>query len=709
MEIETSNDGTTWDTVWDATGPQTTTAHESIDTGENVGGEEFYISFTVRTQSYSILYWYFDNLEINGYPLMEPEYTDEYCVSDLEVGEELTINFDDWTPEHLALGLNSQVTYKASIWTDMQSPPDQQGANDAYDRFCELDYFHDVGIQGVASPADDPRGDLWYAYNAYDPSGQTVVGPCYFDSEDPGILESLKATTSPNFIAGADWIDGEWIGCQYDNGQLWRIDHETGDMEKFGQTGSGLNGLAYCDKTKTLYGAGSYNLYEIDLETGKQTNIGAFSGGSFLAIAIAIDAKGICYMHDIVTDSIYLVDLEDASCTLLGSTGISCNYAQDMAYDRGNDAMYLAAYTSQGQLYSMDMENGKATFIGSFKGGAEMTGFAIPGGMGVPLETYVAPGTYDVDVVVENIGTFPEEDLCAMADIVEFNTDCENATHTGYSETITGIDILTPLGGEETLEFPDFFFADEGFYGILLNLTCIDNDVDLANNVFAYGVGVDDTPPSSGHTLDPPNPDGLNGWYVSDLEVTVSASDPSIGCDREGSGVDYIVYEIDGDQGTIDGDNGIFTITQEDDGDDVLVEYWAVDNVGNEETPHNTFRIDMDQTPPVIDLTYEYTGTAPPYNFIFTANSTDATSGMERVEFHLNAELQKVVSGPGPEYVWELLYVPIPVAIFKSTGYDFAGLFAFDTVRDPVTTSKNLKTGGGTSEIGSTIRLPQRI
>jgi hypothetical protein len=380
-----------------------------------------------------------------------------------------------------------------------------------------------------------------------------------------------------------------------------------------------------------------------------------------------------------------------------------------MAYDRGNDAMYLAAYTSQGQLYSMDMENGKATFIGSFKGGAEMTGFAIPGGMGVPLETYVAPGTYDVDVVVENIGTFPEEDLCAMADIVEFNTDCENATHTGYSETITGIDILTPLGGEETLEFPAFFFADEGFYGILLNLTCIDNDVDLANNVFAYGVGVDDTPPSSGHTLDPPNPDGLNGWYVSDLEVTVTASDPQIGCDREGSGVDYIVYEIDGDQGTVEGDNGVFTITQEDDGDDVLVEYWAVDNVGNEETPHNTFRIDMDQTPPVIDLTYEYTGTAPPYNFIFTANSTDATSGMERVEFHLNAELQKVVSGPGPEYVWELLYVPIPVAIFKSTGYDFAGLFAFDTVRDPVTTSKNLKTGGGTSEIGSTIRLPQRI
>jgi streptogramin lyase len=574
-----------------------------------------------------------------------------------------------------------------------------------YSIFLELDYFHDVGIQQVASPADDPKGDMWFAYNAYDPSGQLQEGPCTFDSEIPGEIALLKATSSSNFIAGADWVEGEWLGSEYGTNALWRIDPETGDMERIGSGGAYFNGLAYNDKTGKLYGAASYALWEVDPETGSSTMIGSYSGASILAIAMAIDKDGTAYIHDIINDAIYLCDLETAQLTQLGSTGIYCNYAQDMAYDRGADRMYLAAYTTQGGLYEMDMDTGRATLIGNFQGGAEMTGFAIPGGGQYPLETYVAPGTYPIDVIAENIGTFPEYGMCATADIVEFITDCENATDTGYIDTITEIDIPEPLGGTETLEFDSFFFADEGFYGLKVNLTCIENDVDMGNNVFQYGIGVDDTPPESSHTLDPADPDGLNGWYVSDLEVTVTASDPSIGCEIEGSGVDYIVYEIDGDQGTLDGDTGTFTITQEHDNKDVLVEYWAVDNVGNEET-HHTFLIDMDQTPPEIELTYEWAGTSPPWEFSFIANATDATSGMERVEFYLNEGLQKVISGPGPEYIFTLLYVPPPSAIWKAIAFDFAGLNEFDTVKDPVR-SKTLNLGS--TEVGKTITIPQRI
>jgi len=187
----------------------------------------------------------------------------------------------------------------------------------------------------------------------------------------------------------------------------------------------------------------------------------------------------------------------------------------------------------------------------------------------------------------------------------------------------------------------------------------------------------DTMPPVTIHTLDPPEPDGFNGWYVSDVTVTLNATDDM-------SGVKEIIYRIDGDQGIISGDNGTFTITDDDDGDDVLVEYWAVDNAGNVES-RNSFTIDMDQTPPLIDLTYTYEWTCfrGLWLFIFEANATDFASGMERVEFYLNDVVQEIVYGPGPEFIWSLLYCPIPCAIFWATAYDMAGNNDFDTIKEP--------------------------
>ena len=155
----------------------------------------------------------------------------------------------------------------------------------------------------------------------------------------------------------------------------------------------------------------------------------------------------------------------------------------------------------------------------------------------------------------------------------------------------------------------------------------------------------DTTPPVTTHTLDPPEPDGLNGWYVSNVNVTLNATDDM-------SGVKEIIYEVDGGQGIIKGDKGTFTITQKYDGDDVLVEYWAIDNSGNKE-PRNSFTIDMDQTRPLIDLTYSiehdiYFG----WIWVFYANASDWTSGMDYVEFYKDDVLQATVMGHGPSYEW---------------------------------------------------------
>jgi hypothetical protein len=190
----------------------------------------------------------------------------------------------------------------------------------------------------------------------------------------------------------------------------------------------------------------------------------------------------------------------------------------------------------------------------------------------------------------------------------------------------------------------------------------------------------DDTiPPVSTHSLNPPEPDGNNGWYTSDVNVTLSATDDM-------SGVKEIKYRVwGGATQTIIGDTGTFLITQADDMDDVPVEYWAIDNAGNEETPHNEFTIDMDQTKPNIDATTVCEEGNPIQGWLmhFTATCDDDTSGMERIEFYINDELQDTVYGSGPEYQWDYRYYGDVNIDVIGYAYDNAGNMESDIFPDP--------------------------
>lgn len=86
---------------------------------------------------------------------------------------------------------------------------------------------------------------------------------------------------------------------------------------------------------------------------------------------------------------------------------------------------------------------------------------------------------------------------------------------------------------------------------------------------------------------------GLAGWYVSDVGVTLTATD-NVG----GSGVKAIHYILNG--GTeivVSGATASFTISTE--GTNTLV-YWAVDNANNVETPHNSQEIQIDKSKPTL-------------------------------------------------------------------------------------------------------------
>ena len=191
---------------------------------------------------------------------------------------------------------------------------------------------------------------------------------------------------------------------------------------------------------------------------------------------------------------------------------------------------------------------------------------------------------------------------------------------------------------------------------IFLFINVIINPIITGNNF------VDDTtPPITTHALDPSTPDGENGWYVSNVNVTLNATDDM-------SGVKEIKYKVNnGATQTIIGDNGTFILDK--DKDNLSIEYWAIDNVGNEES-HHTFYIDMDQKKPLVELTYEITEEG---DLIFTAEAVDQTSKMNRTEFYLNDILQDTIFGPGPLYIWQFL-----------VGYDYtvSGFISNRTITD---------------------------
>ena len=202
---------------------------------------------------------------------------------------------------------------------------------------------------------------------------------------------------------------------------------------------------------------------------------------------------------------------------------------------------------------------------------------------------------------------------------------------------------------------------------------------ELTSFVIPYSY-YDNQPPVTAHTLDPPYPDGENGWYVSNVTVTLNATDDK-------SGVNVTYFRINNSEWKKYDEPFILS----EDGDDILIEYYSVDNAGNVENIKSV-TIDIDLTPPYIKLLYEIVGgnRIIGWSIEFTVIAYDNTSGVcGRVEFYFNNELQETVDGTGPEYVWTLRYWPIPKAVFRAITCNGAGLYGSDEVIDPKSRSRN--------------------
>ncbi|UCF49326.1 MAG: hypothetical protein JSU91_06140, partial [Thermoplasmatales archaeon] len=652
LEAGYSFDGETWYTAWHEE-PSSSGGYE-VDVPIEGGSENLYIGFWVKGNPYYFNYWYIDNVELVSLGYTE-EYYDFACQGpDIEPGEEVTFTFNDWTPERLANETSGSEDYIVEAIIEMEG--DKNPGNDIKTEELTLEFWHDVGIDEITSPTGggNPKsreGDelLW---DNGDPDGRNGL---------PGSMyQGYSNILIDDFHIGEEWnIQGGAVHFFWDSGFTSNTD--TIRVYFYKDEGN-------CDPSLDEYPEPDY-VFEA-AEFTEYTTGNYYFGRPEIVVDFLLEeeTKLPCYYDwfvgfqpDGITDDIaYILTASDNGCMVMA----------DLPYF--GHPRWTSSLDIFGEEYDLSWKLHGNTGCGPCYNRA-----------------WIKPGIEDIDVIVMNYGTFPNENLTCYAEIWEFITDPLNETKV-YSDQIDGIDLLTPLGGSKNLQFEDFLFADEGIYLLILDFPAEPDD-NKDNNGRRLYVNVDDTKPISEYPpiLNPPEPDGDNGWYVDNVEVTLNATDPR--SNEVSSGVREIRYTINGGaEQVIPGKIGSFVLTA--DGEDILVEYWAIDYVGNVESPKNSFTIDIDQTVPVINLDYEVTGGNPlsGWKLTFTATATDETSKMDRVEFYLNDLCQDTVTGPGPTYEWSYTYYGDLAIIITAIAYDKAGNYESEIIENPTISAQNI-------------------
>jgi hypothetical protein len=636
-----STDGVNWYSAWEVEPGGNIAAHE-VKVPIEGGSETTYIAFWLKGNNVYLDYWYIDNVKVEVVGV-EDEYYDFMCQGDdLEPGQARTFYFDAWTPEYLAEETTAWgVEYKAQASIDVTV--DMDPGNDIKVNDFKLDFWHDCGIDRVTSPVTPAIGRTERLWTNGEDGGDIYPAMSSQNAENypfnSQVADDFMLETSATLETFVFW-GGFWNGAPVDPCDFNLILYEDDGGKP---TGSGSS-----DPTDTAL----YVWEDVELD-------GVSVGGAYYKYTAELDPP-----YPLDGDTHYWI-VAQAELGFPPQWGWAAHGEETQLEEALQGFPLLGLQYWSSQAYG-DM-------------GFELHG--TPGGA-PGINAYIQPGTQDISAIAKNYGTFNELGLACNLEIWEYITDPQNGTKQ-YEDNETGIDLDTPLGGEVPLNFNQFTFAYEGRYGMFFDMPD-DNDDFLRNNFKRYGVGVDDTEPVSNHTLIPPDPDGEDDWYVSDLEVFLQAMDPEVML--VSSGVKEINYKVDnGATQTITGDSGSFFITVEDDKDDLPIEFWAVDVVGNEEMPHHTFTVDMDQTDPTIDLTYECGEGDPIQGWImeFTATALDDTSTMDRVEFFLNEGHQATVTGDGPQYYWEFRYHGDFSVDIRARAYDEAGNWADDIVEDP--------------------------
>jgi hypothetical protein len=244
------------------------------------------------------------------------------------------------------------------------------------------------------------------------------------------------------------------------------------------------------------------------------------------------------------------------------------------------------------------------------------------------------PGTYSVAGIVANLGvTFSESNIPVEATI----THVDNSTVI-YDEMATVSGPLAP-GDTASVTFPDFTLLNltawEGKYKVEIK-TALAGDDHPENNKksMTFTMAITDViPPITNYTIT--GTMGNNGWYVSNVIITLTAIDPAPPMKagpKPPSGVAHTYYKLHAADNWTEYDGSPITV-----GTDGTYElfYYSVDNAGNVEPVKGPIAFKLDKTAPTITLTVMALN-ALKTKWLLNATVDDATSGVAFVEFYVD-------------------------------------------------------------------------
>lgn len=128
----------------------------------------------------------------------------------------------------------------------------------------------------------------------------------------------------------------------------------------------------------------SARLYRVNLSTAAATFVGSMSAPTdpvgTIMIALAINCEGLLYAHNISDDALYSVSRVNGAVTLIGSHGLSANFAQGMDFDNSDGQLYAFMMLASGEnrFGRLDTTTGAFTTLANNDPAGEFEG-AIPG------------------------------------------------------------------------------------------------------------------------------------------------------------------------------------------------------------------------------------------------------------------------------------------------------------------------------------------
>ena len=313
--------------------------------------------------------------------------------------------------------------------------------------------------------------------------------------------------------------------------------------------------------------------------------------------------------------------------------GLSFN---GLAYDPTTGTMYGC---DSRDLYTVNMSTGASTRVGSFS-------LSVPSYMiGIAFDDI--GNLYGDETVTDSLYQInPSTGAASLIGPLGININ-------GAQDIAYDIDTNTLYLSAHTLLGP---ITESALYtcntsnGAATKIGTFQGNAQITGFAIPYGGTTDTTPPTTTHEFNPATPDGLNGWYVSDVTVTFTATDTE-------SGVAWTKYSLNnGVTWTTHAGSWPFDVVVSD-GEHQLL-YYSEDNAGNVESVNGPFALKLDKTTPEKRFSSFPAVLGPLLLFVLNIGLIrDGCSGLDRVEFYLNDEFHHQIDlSSWPVGRWRFIY-----------------------------------------------------